>query len=154
MTRFYLTILCANFGYLFYYLAKLFKRHLLITLRVFFEDFDKKAAVDRVVVLGNLKVLAEHHKFSNSHDGGFVHYLLERWVLPSRIGEFAVVLEDYLQVVLVLSCQMVDVELVRTLCEFIYLLVLLLRLSHNLSRIALIMLLLFEIIRVVAWVIL
>lgn len=55
------------------------------------------------MILCDLEIFAEHHKFGDGHDGGFVHDLLEGWILACGVCEFAVVLEDYFEVVFVFS---------------------------------------------------
>lgn len=64
-------------------------------------------------------------------------------------------LEDYLQVVLVFSWKMIDVELVRVVCKvLIVFLVLSLRLVSVLRRVIMLGFVFFEIIRVIAWIVL
>lgn len=44
-----------------------------------------------------------------------MHNLLESWVLPSSITNFAVMLEDYLQVVLIFLSDILKIELVGSI---------------------------------------
>ena len=101
------------------HLAELLKRHLLVALRVFLEDFDEEGAVDGGVQFGDFEILGEHHELVDGHDGGFVHDLLEGWVLAGRVAGLAVVVEDDSQVVLVLAGEVLEVELVGVAGEVV-----------------------------------
>lgn len=104
----------------------MFKRHLLITLRVLLEYFDEEVSVDEWVGLGNFEVLAEHHEFIDGHDGGLMHDLFKGGILSCGITCLAIVLEDYLEIVLVLFRKLFDVEFVWIAGQvFVYVLLLL-----------------------------